>query len=157
MPASADSSGNTLPLLQKQLILAQAQILELEDVRDELQSALDERIRLGTQLQSIADQASVDRRAAERDREALQHDQDRLLADLQSARDALATAEQALDAARDQHTQIETRLRDAQARASQRAERIGTLEAELRAMKASRSWRWMAPVRSIERAWRRKP
>jgi hypothetical protein len=38
-----------------------------------------------------------------------------------------------------------------------RMHRLQTLDAEQRAMKASRSWRWTAWLRSIERTWGSRP
>lgn len=47
--------------------------------------------------------------------------------------------------------QLERDLMEARATGATRLERIGQLDAEVRGMKASRSWRWSRPIRAIER------
>jgi chromosome segregation ATPase len=49
--------------------------------------------------------------------------------------------------------QFERDLGEANTTAAARLQRIEQLDAEMRAMKASRSWRWSQPIRAIER-WR---
>lgn len=47
--------------------------------------------------------------------------------------------------------QLERDLGEARVTATGRLQRIEQLDAEMRAMKASRSWRWTQPIRAIER------
>lgn len=47
--------------------------------------------------------------------------------------------------------QLEHDLGEANTTAAARLQRIDQLDAEMRAMKASRSWRWSQPIRAIER------
>jgi hypothetical protein len=56
MPAALPS--DSVPELRRQLILAQVQLLELEDVRDELETRLSERERLLSGLQGQTDLAN---------------------------------------------------------------------------------------------------
>ena len=112
--------------LRKQLILAQVQIMELEDLRDELHNALRAAIE---QRGGLADPLSQAQEGdlAERLRQAQEVivARDRTLADIHGV---LAT------------------LRN----------RIEELAAERLALKASRSWRWTAPLRSVERLFSRR-
>jgi chromosome segregation ATPase len=51
----------------------------------------------------------------------------------------------------DRCDQLERDLTEARTTGATRLERIGQLDSELRAMKASRSWRWSRPIRAAER------
>lgn len=51
---------------------------------------------------------------------------------------------------------LERQLQELEALARTRLERINQLDAEVRAMKASRSWRWTKPLRAVERFFRRR-
>jgi hypothetical protein len=154
VPEPRDESADNLSLLQKQLILSQVQILELEDVRDELQAKIADRTKILTELQTLADHA---------------------LREAGEARYAESTAQEALGSVREESHQRQLRIellqREAELAAHQLHEiqnslnstkaasaaqgaRIETLDAELRRLKASRSWRWTAPVRSLERLFR---
>lgn len=154
MPEPRDESADPLSLLQKQLILSQVQILELEDVRDELQATIAARTKVLTELQTLADRA---------------------LREAGEARNAEATAQEALGSVREESRQrqlrieslqheaelaaqrlqeVQNHLNNTQAASAAQGVRIETLEAELRLLKASRSWRWTAPLRSLERLFR---
>jgi chromosome segregation ATPase len=156
VPESADEPSKNLSALQKQLILAQVQLLELEDVRDELQVQAAERSKLLSELQAMAD---------------------RSLAEFQNARTAETTAQKALNRSDQEKRAVEAkleaclrdlattsqrlaealaRLEEAKTTAMAHAGRIETLDAELRNLKASLSWRSTAPLRSLERALGRK-
>jgi chromosome segregation ATPase len=177
--------------VQRELILAQISLQELEDTREELEHRLSESRELQTAAQQLADRATADFDHLDRvhrellaHRDHLQHVQhvthqalEQTRADL-AARDAqLAGTRQELAAAHDAQqratalgAQLTTELRSAReeaqrlhqhlaeltALAEQRATRIQQLESEVRTMKASRSWRWTAWLRSIERALRRR-
>jgi chromosome segregation ATPase len=77
--------------------------------------------------------------------------------ELEQLRADLASRVSRLDEARVQAEErsrgLERELGDSRATAVARAQRIDQLDAELRAMKASRSWRWTRALRAIER-WR---
>ncbi|MEO7412974.1 MAG: hypothetical protein ABIZ81_06425 [Opitutaceae bacterium] len=157
MPASAspDEPLENLGALQKQLILAQVQILELEDIRDELQARGTEYSKLLCELQSIAD---------------------RSLAELQNAHAAETTARQALADAEKDNREVQIKLgalrRDfetasdrlskalklvdqVEGNAAGQKARIERLDAEMKNLKSSASWRWTAPLRSIRRVFGR--
>lgn len=154
-PASQDEPIENLSALQKQLILAQVQILELEDVRDELQTRAAEHSKLLADLQSIAD---------------------RSLAGLQNAHAAETTARQALARSENENREMQLKLgalrRDfettserlskalklvdqVEGTAAAQKARIERLDAELKTLKASLSWRWTAPLRSFRRVFTR--
>jgi chromosome segregation ATPase len=59
-----------------------------------------------------------------------------------------------LTQANDQLASLNEQLRVCVAETAAKQQRIGQLDAEQRAMKASRSWRWTAWLRSIERKFR---
>ncbi|AOS44973.1 hypothetical protein Verru16b_02042 [Lacunisphaera limnophila] len=166
-------------LLRQQLILAQVRIMELEDTRDELSPRLASLEQLLAQAQTLADRKSDEAAHLERVRTSLQQQFDHLrhvqhvtnqaleetraaltattgreqdllgeteqLQQLIAAQAELARAEQARAA------DLAARLATALAESASRLERINQLDAEQRAMKASRSWRWTAWLRSLER------
>lgn len=68
----------------------------------------------------------------------------------------LEATESLLAASRIQSSELGTLLEAAKAEATSRGQRIQQLDLEVRAMKASRSWRWTAWLRSLERALRGK-
>jgi chromosome segregation ATPase len=55
----------------------------------------------------------------------------------------------------DRGRDLERQLTELHAVAATRLDRLNQLDVELRAMKASRSWRWTKPLRAIERFFRR--
>ncbi len=172
--------ADLLNLLRQQLILAQVRMMELEDGRDELLPKLAEGERLLTAAQSIADQKTEEATHLEKVRtdlqaqyEHLRHGQHVTNEALTAARAEIATLvarEQSLlsevenlhtltrqlaDTGRQQLERIaatEANLRAALAESATRQERIIQLDTEQRALKASRSWRWTAWLRSLERA-----
>lgn len=158
-----DGISDECARLRRQLILAQVQLMALEDTRDDLTTQLGSGRDLLAQTQQLADQALVERdrtTAALRERETA-------LAAQQTEAAALRTA---LASASDQEKALAVRLaesmarlatedrlrRDAEAHAAALAARVAELETERQAMKASRSWRYTAPLRSLERALRRR-
>ena len=122
-------------LLRQQLILAQVRIMELEDLRDELTPRIQTAEKLQSAAQAIADEQSALARhletvaaaqagqiaAAGKLTEQLHHD----LADAHTVN-------------REQHAEL-IRLR----------RELDLIATELTAMRASRSWRWTAWLRSI--------
>lgn len=179
-PAPADPTH----LLRQQLILAQVRLMELEDARDELaprlaaveqllagaqaladrkaeEAAHLEQVRAGLQqqyehlrhMQHVTNQALEDTRAtltATAAREAALLDEARQLQQLIASQAALAREHLARLA------DLTQRLDAAQAESAARLARLTQLDAEQRAMKASRSWRWTAWLRSLERAFGRR-
>lgn len=183
MDSRANPETTTLAGVQRELILAQITLQELEDAREELmtKAASAERLQRDTQAQAdraLADFDHLDRvhRELLAHRDHLQHvlhvTNEALTAtraelqvreqELQAARAELAATQAHaaeltahLRGARDEIGRLEMALRDQTATAEQRAARIQQLDSELRHMKASRSWRWSAWLRSIERALHR--
>ena len=172
--------ADPLNLLRQQLILAQVRIMELEDTRDELSPRLLSLEKLLAAAQNLADQKTDEAAHLERVRadlqqqfEHLRHMQHVTNQALEEARAALTAAtgrEQDLlsevgqlqlliaqqaefaRAQQAQHDALAGRLQAAQTESAARLDRLNTLDAEQRAMKASRSWRWTAWLRSLERA-----
>jgi chromosome segregation ATPase len=173
--------ADQLNLLRQQLILAQVRIMELEDTRDELQPRLAGLDTLMVAAQGLADQKLAEAAHLEKVRADLQaqfehmrhmqHVTNEALNASRAEAAALFSREQALlsevenlhaltqqlaDTGRAQLKKIsslETNLRNAQAESATRQERITQLDAEQRAMKSSRSWRWTALIRSLERSF----
>lgn len=172
--------ADPLILLRQQLILAQVRIMELEDTRDELSPRINALEKLLAAAQTMADQKTEEAAHLERVRTGLQQQSDHLRhiqhvtnqaleetraalvattgreSDLLSKVEQLQTliAQQA-EFSREQqahHTALATRLQAALDESATRLDRIATLDAEQRAMKASRSWRWTAWLRSLERS-----
>lgn len=175
---TAPRPTGTRPLhdVQRELILAQITLQELEDAREELLGRLAEQERLQREAQDVADRALADHdhlATAHRDllahRDHLQHVLHVTNEALESTRSLLRATENDLAAAKTRSAELEADLKAIQAEAArlsreldataelaaQRAARIGQLDGELRAMKSSRSWRWTAWLRSLERTWRR--
>ncbi len=166
-----------LQRVRQQLILAQVRIMELEDVRDETAARLAEHGQLLRAAQSLADQKMDEAAHAENNRaglqaqfEHLQHIQQGTSETLATTQARLAATEQALAQEKQavaeltaqvgrlttgrQH--LEARLGEAAVHAGDREQRLTQLDADLRRLKSSRSWRWTAGLRSLERLFRGK-
>lgn len=172
--------ADQLNLLRQQLILAQVRIMELEDTRDELAPKLAELEKLLTAAQTLADQKLEEAAHLEKVRSDLQTQFEHMRHMQHVTNEALTVArgEVAALIARETnllgeieqlqtlaHLQAEgsrqqldrisaltADLRTTQTESTTRLERINQLDAEQHAMKASRSWRWMAWLRFLERA-----
>lgn len=172
--------ADQLNLLRQQLILAQVRIMELEDGRDELAPKLADTEKLLTAAQSVADRKLEEAAHLEKVRSELQaqyehmrHMQHLTNEALTAARAEAATltareksllaevadlqtrSRQLADTGRQQLEHIsslEANLRTTQAESATRFERINQLDTEQRGLKSSRSWRWTAWLRSLERA-----
>jgi chromosome segregation ATPase len=175
-PAPADLPN----LLRQQLILAQVRIMELEDTRDELAPRLAETAALLAEAQSLAELKSGESAHLERVRADLQAQYDHLrhmqhvtnealnsaraevashgdrIAGLLSEKAALDLLNQQLaDTVRthaDRIARLEAEVTALSGESAARQIRVNQLDAEQRAMKASRSWRWTSWLRAIERA-----
>lgn len=162
--------------LRQQLILAQVRIMELEDARDELAPRLAAAEQHLRDAQSLADakleeSAHQARVLAELQAHAdhLRHVQhvthtalEQTRAELAAAQATLARTEADLAAATARGRQLEhdlehlsARLGEFEALARERAQRLAALDGELAALKRSRSWRWTAWLRRLERTFRR--
>lgn len=183
MTSDLPESADLLLRVRQQLILAQVRIMELEDIRDELSPRLAEVEALLAEAQTLADRKTDEADHLDRVRNDLQaqlqhlrHVQHVTNEALEIARHQAGVAEAALvreqvqtnelraqcASLRSSVASLEARLAEtgrqlerSQATSSRRADRIGQLDSELRAMKTSRSWRWTAWLRSIERLFRR--
>ena len=133
-PAQPDPA-ELLQRVRQQLILAQVRIMELEDARDAATARLTEIEGLLRAAQAIADQKMEEAAHAEKVRADLQAQFGRLQ-ELQAAAAAALAAAQA-------------RLQETSARVAAHQQREAELDAELRGLKASRSWRWTAWLRAL--------
>jgi chromosome segregation ATPase len=179
MKSAPPETRELLLRLREQLILAQVRIMELEDQRDELTPQVATLEGHLTEAQGLADRTLEEnthlRRVHDDDQAQLQHQRHLVHVAheaLAETRRQLGEAESALADLRRQHAgltsqydQLATRLDSttAEARqlateldasrlwADQQAARIQQLDAERQAMRASRSWRWTAWLRALER------
>lgn len=184
MKSEEQASAETLNLLRQQLILAQVRIMELADARDEQAPRLASLEKLLAEAQALADRKADEASHLEQVRAGLQqryehmrhmqHVTNQALEDTRAAltvaagRESILLAEtetlQKLIAAEaevgraqlNRLADLEQQLGSAKAESAARLTRVNELDAEQRAMKASRSWRWTAWLRSIERAFRRR-
>jgi chromosome segregation ATPase len=169
--------------LRQQLILAQVRIMELEDERDELAPRLAAAERLWQEAQGLADaklDESAHRARVLADLQAhadhLRHVQhvthtalEQTRAELERMRAELAAAQASLDraaaelaAATGRNRQLDrdlellgVRADELETLANERARRIAALDGEIAGLRSSRSWRWTAWLRRLERALRR--
>lgn len=133
-PVPSDPAEHLLRVRQ-QLILAQVRIMELEDLRDELTPKLQSAEKLQAASQAIADEKA----------DLARHLESVLgthVAQLSAAERQARQSQQDLE-----HAKAE--IRNLQARLEQLGQKCEQLGAELAAMKAARSWRWTAWLRSI--------
>ncbi|MEO6992920.1 MAG: hypothetical protein ABI273_04795, partial [Lacunisphaera sp.] len=143
-------TADLVPHLRQQLILAQVRIMELEDTRDELISRLAQINRTLTEMQSI-----VQDRIAERD--VLANQSLDLETHLGAARQQLDDSTTSLLQSRARESDLQKMLARIENTSAGHQGRVGELEILLRTLKDSRSWRWTAPLRSLERLFRRTP
>lgn len=182
MKPDSQAPSDLLPLLRQQLLLAQVRLMELEDERDELLPRLKETDALLAAAQVLADRQTDAAGHLEKVRaglqvefQHLQHQQHLTNEALNAVRAELAAAsaretallaetarletlsrEQA-DTVQRQAAQViglESQVHAAGLRSAAQLDRIAQLDGELRVMKSSRSWRWTAWLRSLERLFR---
>ena len=177
-PAPAEDADMLLRFRQN-LILAQVRIMELEDVRDELAPRLEDFGRLLRETQGQLDtkldeHAHLTRTLADLQQQYahVQHLQHVAHEELRTAQAALAAAaareqqlhreaataearagQQAGEIARQAARlgELTATLQSAQAESAARGKRVAELDAERTALKQSRSWRWTAWLRSLEK------
>lgn len=171
-PAPAETA-EILHRVRQQLILAQVRIMESEDACDELSGRITDLEKLLADAQLLADQKIGEAGHLEKVRQDLQgefehmrHMQHMTNEALNQTRTQLASAEQ--DRTRlqqkiislvDQASQLNnslgrltTELAESNTLAADRLNHANRLEAELLGLKATRSWRWTAWLRSIGNA-----
>ncbi|MBI3887195.1 MAG: hypothetical protein HY302_15930 [Opitutae bacterium] len=174
MKSAPPETAELLQRVRQQLILAQVRIMELEDARDELHPKLATAEHLLAQAQTLADAKVEEAAHLENVRAALQlqfehlrHMQHVTNEALVATRAQLAAAENRIEglansvaasqsvAARlaEVAARLERELEAANATSASRLTRLGELDAELRATKASRSWRWTKWLRALERTF----
>ena len=131
-----------VPRLRQQLILAQVRIMELEDERDGLRPRLAELEQLLSAAQTLADRKLDEATHLEM-----------VLGGRTTQCDHL---QEALKQAAHEITTVRTILSDSAAGLAQQQESLAGLEAALRraeadlsAVKSSRSWRWTAWLRAL--------
>ena len=174
-----EASDDLPTRLRQQLILAQVRIMELEDVRDELAPRLAALEQLLTQAQTLAVQKTdaavhlervradlqqpydhlrhmqhVTNQALEKTRATLAATSDReqnLLSEVEQLQILIARQSELAREQQAQHEALAFKLQSALAESADRLSRIETLDTKQRALKASRSWRWTAWLRSLER------
>lgn len=128
--------------LRQQLILAQARIMELEDARDELAPKLIEAEKMQRAAQQLADQKVHLARNADSlvaDHAARLSTAEQRAAQLQRE---LGEATKLLQQQKTAFAALEEKITETSAANSAAHARVAGLDAELRAMKASRRWRW---------------
>jgi len=153
-PAPEYSAHATDPL-RKQLILAQVQLMELEDLRDELRSELDATRDLLGQNQKLGDdtlQAHDRLEAVHRD---LQEECTRLHTSLRQTREQEVGLAARLTEAQAHLAERDRTLQDVHAVLATLRSRIEQLEISRLAFLRSRSWRYTAPLRAVGRLFRR--
>jgi hypothetical protein len=174
MSSPTGERDDLLPRLRQQLILAQVRVMEIEDERDATAARLADTERLLAEAQRLADTKLDEAAHLERVRADLQvqfdhlrHQQHLTHQALEQVRAQFAHAETSWRHEQEVTTGLQlqlvaqnTALRIAEQRAAALAAesathsaRITELDREQRAMKASRSWRWTAWLRSLERAF----
>lgn len=136
--------------LRQQLILAQVRIMELEDASHDLASRLTQVDQTLTEMQSI-----VQNRITERDRLSVQNSE--LESQLNDARLQLVEINHSIQQSQARESELRKTLAHTENTSAERQARIGNQEVQLHALKTSRSWRWTAPLRSLERLFRRPP
>ena len=182
MKSDPQAPADLLALLRQQLLLAQVRLMELEDERDVLAPRLAETSALLAAAQTLAEQKVAEAAHLEKIRAGLQAEFDHLrhvqhetnealnatraeAAQLAARRtELLAEVEQlhvltrqlaeAEQGHRQQAAQLGSELATSRTESADRLARIQQLDAEQRTLKASRSWRWTAWLRALERLFK---
>ena len=180
MKSAPSETAELLHRVRQQLILAQVRIMELEDTRDELAPKLADTEELLTAAQVLADQKTDEAAHLAKTLAALQaqyvhlrHMQHVTNEALNDTRRQLAESTGRLATGDQQRGQLQRELitladeagsltteigrlgmdlAEANSTVAARLKQVLELGAEVREMKASRSWRWTGWLRSLERA-----
>jgi len=140
----ADQKADALAHLEGVHAELEAQAQHLRHVQHVTNEALNEtRARLGA-AEARLRQAEAQIAGLEGQRQQLEQTRAQLEA-------RIARLEEAGRQLEERGRQLERELAEARTTAAARAQRIEQLDGELRAMKASRSWRWTRVVRAVER------
>jgi len=168
-----------IPRLRQQLLLAQVRIMELEDSRDECTPGLAQAESLLGEAQILAERKIEEAAHLEKVRielqaqyTHLQHAQHVTHTALEAARTEITTKDQRIETLLQETELLQKLIKELSGAGQSHLERITTLETELAGMrleaaahvsrikqldterndlKASRSWRWTAWLRAIER------
>jgi chromosome segregation ATPase len=181
MKSDLQAPADLIAVLRQQLLLAQVRIMELEDERDELAPRLAETSALLAAAQSLAEAKvgeAIHLEKVRADLEAefnhLRHAQHVTNEALALARDEIATLTASIETLRQRSlvdrgeidrllasttalqealAQTGRQLTESERLSTERAARSQQLEADLGALKSSRTWRWTAWLRAIGRWW----
>ena len=180
MKPAPPETAELLHRVRQQLILAQVRLMELEDVRDELAPKLADAEQLLAAAQTLADQKMDEAGHLAQVRAELQAQYEHLrhmqhvtnealndtrrqltgrLGELAAANQRTGQLQHEIVVLAAQATQLDKNISqlsleviELNSTAAARQARIEVLEAELRTMKGSRSWRWTGWLRALERA-----
>jgi hypothetical protein len=147
-PASPDNSE--LPAtVRRQLVLAQVRLLELTDAREALATEVAQVQRILGEAQAIANESAAGR-------DHLAQVNARLEDHARQLQARLGALQAELDARRAEHRQgleqlaaTSAALTRAEQTAADRLRQATALQNQVRAMQATRSWRWTAPLRAL--------
>ena len=147
----ADAKIDALTHLERVHADLQAQFQHLRHMQHVTNEALNE---TRAQLQESRARLQAAEQQDRRTREEIQQLQEALaarqadIASLQAHASERGRQLAALDA---RARQLDAGLAEVNATAAARLQRLNEVDAEIRAMKASRSWRWSQPIRAVER------
>jgi len=134
--------------LRRALMLAQVSLMELGDEREAAATRLALLERTLTETQALANLKITERDHLAQVAAGLEDQARALTTHLAEVRIGLRQAQTRV-------AELQAALSAGEQLASDRLDRIGELETTVLALKSSRSWRWTAPLRSIERLFRR--
>jgi chromosome segregation ATPase len=142
-PKATSAAGQDAPL-REQLILAQVRLMELEDERDAALARIAGVERLLGQAQALADTAKEERGRAHAEAAAR-------ISELEQARATLASATEQLEQTRATLRHTEEALAQSRLACEEHQRALQDAERMLAGLRASRSWRWTAWLRSLEK------
>jgi chromosome segregation ATPase len=182
MATTPDTPDPLITRLRQQLLLAQVRIMELEDSRDETAPKLEQIETLLGEAQLLAERKIEEAAHLENVRSELQaqythlqHVQHVTHTALEAVRDEISTKDQRIESllqetellqkliqelssAVQNHLEymgkLESELADTRVESAAHVSRIKQLDSERNDMKATRSWRWTAWLRALERRLR---
>jgi chromosome segregation ATPase len=151
MKPGPDSTAPDSDALRKQLILAQVQLMELEDVRDSLRTELASAQSLLEQNRLLTDSALRAHDHTESARLELQEECTRLRAALRQSREQEVALAARFTQAQSSLAERDRTLSDVHAVLAALRNRIEQLEAGRQAIESSLAWRCTAPLRALGR------